>query len=86
MQYNISFYARLYAILIDAIYTCLCRCVYIYIYIYIYIQVYIGNIYIYIYIYIQVYIGKIYIYIYIQIYYTYMEWILSKDKRIKFLI
>ena len=44
MQYNISFYARLYAILIDAIYTCLCRCVYIYIY----IQVYIGNIYIYI--------------------------------------
>ena len=71
MQYNISFYARLYAILIDAIYTCLCRCVYIYIYIYIYIQVYIGN---------------IYIYINIQIYYTYMEWILSKDKRIKFLI
>ena len=43
MQYNISFYARLYAILIDAIYTCLCRCIYIYIYIYI------GNIYIYIY-------------------------------------
>ena len=64
MQYNISSYARLYAILIDAIYTCLCRCVYIYIYPSVYI----------------------YIYIYIQTYYTYMEWILSKDKRIIFLI
>ena len=71
MQYNISFYARLYAILIDAIYTCLCRCVYIYIYIYIYPSVY---------------RQYVYIYINIQIYYTYMEWILSKDKRIKFLI
>ena len=60
MQYNISSYARLYAILIDAIYTCLCRCVYIYIY--------------------------PSVYIYIQTYYTYMEWILSKDKRIIFLI
>ena len=47
MQYNISFYARLYAILIDAIYTCLCRCVYIYIYIYIYPSVYRQYIYIY---------------------------------------
>ena len=40
MQYNISSYARLYAILIDAIYTCLCRCVYIYIYIQVYIYIY----------------------------------------------
>ena len=47
MQYNISSYARLYAILIDAIYTCLCRCVYIYISKCIYIYIYTNILYIY---------------------------------------